>query len=74
MAVTTTLKSKTLAIEVEKGQDLAGDPIYGKKSFSGVKLTATDQAVYNVAEAIKTVLDGSTRDTYLNEVEVVANV
>lgn len=74
MAVTKTLKSKTLAIEVETGKDKAGDPIYGKKSFSGVKLTATDQAVYNVAEAIKSVLDVSTRDTYLNEVEVVANI
>lgn len=73
MAVTATLKSKTLAIEVETGQDKAGDPIYGKKSFSGVKLTATDQCVYNVAEAIKSVLDVSTRDTYLNEVEVIAN-
>ena len=73
MAVTTTLKSKTLAIEVEKGQDKSGDPIYGKKSFSGVKLTASDQGVYNVAEAVKTVLGASTRDTYLNEVEVIAN-
>ena len=74
MAVTATLKSKTLAIEVETGQDKAGDPIYGKKSFSGVKLTATNQGVYNVAEAIKSVLGVSTKDTYLNEVEVVANV
>ncbi|MVX66945.1 DUF1659 domain-containing protein [Clostridium chromiireducens] len=74
MTVTATLKSKTLAIEVETGQDKSGDPIYGKKSFSGVKLTATNQGVYNVAEAIKSVLDVSTRDTYLNEVEVIANV
>lgn len=74
MAITTTLKSKTLAIEVETGQDKSGDPIYSKKSFSGIKLTATDQSVYNVAEAIKTVLGVSTRDTYLNEVETVANV
>nr|WP_312289497.1 DUF1659 domain-containing protein [Clostridium chromiireducens] len=74
MAATATLKSKTLAIEVETGQDKAGDPIYGKKSFSGVKLTATNQGIYNVAEAIKSVLDVSTRDTYLNEIEVVANV
>ena len=73
MAVNATLKSKTLAIEVETGQDKAGDPIYGKKSFSGIKLAASDQGVYNVAEAIKTVLDVSTRDTYINEVEVIVN-
>lgn len=74
MAVTKILKSKTIAIEVETGQDKAGDPIYGKKSFSSVKLTATDQAIYNVAEAIKTVLAANTRDTYINEIETVANV
>ena len=74
MAATVTLQSKTLAIEVQNGTDLAGDPTYGKKSFSGVKLTATDDAVYNTAEAIKAVLNASTRDTYLNEVETIANV
>ena len=74
MAATVTLQSKTLAIEVQNGTDLTGDPTYGKKSFSGVKLTATDDAVYNTAEAIKAVLNASTRDTYLNEVEAIANV
>ncbi|WP_026887565.1 DUF1659 domain-containing protein [Clostridium beijerinckii] len=72
MAVTTTLKSKTLAIEVQTDTDKAGDPIYGKKSFSGVK-TATDQGVYNVAEAIKAVIEADTRGTYINEVETLAN-
>lgn len=74
MAVTATLKSKTLAIEVETGLDKAGDPIFSKKSFSGVKLTATDESVYNVAEAIKSVLSVNTGETFLNEVETVLNV
>ena len=73
MAVTATLKSKSLSIEVQSDVDKAGDPIYSKKSFSGVKLTATDQGVYNVGEAIKAVLDASTRSTSLNEVETLAN-
>nr|WP_312291996.1 DUF1659 domain-containing protein [Clostridium chromiireducens] len=74
MAVTKTLKSKTLAIEVQSDTDKAGDPIFSKKSFSGVKTTATDQGVYNVANAIKTVLAPATGEIYLNEVEVVENV
>ena len=45
MAVTATPKSKTLAIEVQTEIDKAGDPIYSKKTFSGVKLTATDQDI-----------------------------
>jgi hypothetical protein len=73
MAATKTLKSKTLAIEVQTGVDKAGDPQYTKKSFSGVKLAATDDAVYNTAKAIKAVMGKSTRDIYLNEVEVLAN-
>jgi len=73
MAVTATIKSKTLAIEVQTDVDKAGDPIYSKKSFSGVKLTATNQGVYNVSEAIKVVLNASTRSTLLNEVETLAN-
>ncbi|MCE5222032.1 MAG: DUF1659 domain-containing protein [Clostridium sp.] len=73
MAVTATMKSKTLAIEIQTGTDKAGDPIYGKKSFSGVKLTATDEGVYNVGEAIKSVLEASTRATLINEVETLVN-
>jgi len=73
MAATKTLKSKALAIEVETGTDKAGDSIFTKKSFSGVKLTATDDAVLKTANAIKAVIGSSTGDVYLNEVEVLAN-
>jgi hypothetical protein len=73
MAVTATLKSKTLAIEVQTDTDLAGDPIYSKKNFSGIKTTATNQGVYNVGEAIKVVLLANTGKTYINEVETLVN-
>lgn len=73
MAATTTPKSKALAIEVQSGTDKAGDPIFSKKSFSGVKVTATDQAIYNVAEGIKAVLAPSTRNTSVNEIDTLAN-
>jgi hypothetical protein len=73
MAATATLKSKALVIEVETGKDKAGDSIFGKKSFSGVKLTATDQGIYNVGEAIKLVMSANTGRTLINEVETLAN-
>lgn len=73
MSATKTLKSKTLVIEVQSGVDKTGDPEYSKKSYSGVKLDATDDAVYNTAQAIKAVMGKSTRDIYLNETEVLAN-
>lgn len=74
MAVTKTIKSKTLAIEYQTDTDKAGDPIFSKKSFSGVKITAADESVYNVANAIKTVLATATGEIYLNEVEIIENV
>ena len=73
MAVTLTPKSKTLAIQVQTGTDKSGDPVYAKKSFSGVKLAATDQAVYDVAEGIKSILEPSTNNTYINLVDTLAN-
>ena len=73
MAVTATPKSKTLAIEFESGTDKAGDPIYSKKSFSGIKLTATDQAIYDVAQLIIPVIGPNTNDIYINEVDTLVN-
>jgi len=71
MAVNATPKSKTLAIEVQTGTDKAGVPIYGKKIFSGVKLTATDQDVYDIAQSIMVVIEESTKDILINEVDTL---
>ena len=71
MAVTATPKSKTLAIEYQSGLDKAGVPIYAKKSFSGIKLAATDQAIYDVAQLIKPAIGASTKDIYINEVDTL---
>jgi len=71
MAVTATPKSKSLAIEVETGKDKAGDSIFGKKSFSGIKLTATDQAIFDVAQLIIPVIAADTKDVYINEVDTL---
>lgn len=73
MAVTQAPKSKTLAIEVQTEIDKAGDPIYSKKTFSGVKVAAADQDILDIAEAIKLVLEPNTRGTFVNQVNTLVN-
>lgn len=67
MAVTKSIQTTSLSIEVQKSVDKAGDPIYAKKTFSNVKTDAAPEDIYDVAEAIKGVLDSKTRDCFINE-------
>ncbi|MBE6087161.1 MAG: DUF1659 domain-containing protein [Clostridium beijerinckii] len=73
MAVTKTIDSVSLSIEVQKALDKAGDPIYTKKTFSGIKTDATPENVYVVADAIKGVMEANTRDYFINESSSLAN-
>ena len=65
MAVTKVVNATTLSIEVQSGTDKAGDAIYSKKSFSNLRNDVAEQNAYDVAEAIKSVLEESTRGTFL---------
>lgn len=67
MAVTKTLKSLSLTIEIQKGVDKAGDPTYTNKTFANVKSDATLDNVYAVADTIKGVLSTKTKSYFLNE-------
>ncbi|MDG5854406.1 DUF1659 domain-containing protein [Clostridium beijerinckii] len=73
MAVTKVPNSASLSIEVQRDVDKSGDPIYGKKTFSNVRIDADAQNVYEVAEAIKLVLDDSTRDSFITESSSLIN-
>ena len=73
MAVTKTIDSVSLSIEVQKSVDKAGDPIYTKKNFANIKTDATSENVYAVADAIKNVLSANTRDYFINESSSLAN-
>lgn len=66
MAVNKTVESTSISIEVQNGQDKVGDPTFAKKTFSNVKEDSDLQAVYDVADAIKNIMDGETRDTLIN--------
>ena len=65
MAVNKVPESASLCIEVRKSTDALGNPTYSKKSFSNVKEDADPAKVLAVAEAIKGVLTGETRNCYL---------
>ena len=65
MAVNKVVNGTSLTIKVQKGTDAAGDPLYTKKSFSNLRNDVDEQNAYDVAEAIKSVLEASTRSTSL---------
>ena len=73
MAVTKSIQTASLSIEVQNGTDVAGDPKYTKKTFSNVKTDAIPDNVYAVADAIKAVLEASTRDYFINESSSLVN-
>lgn len=66
MAITKVVNEISLIIEVQKGTDVAGDPIYTNKTFSNLRNDVEPQNAYDVAEAIKAVLEASTRNTLLS--------
>ena len=65
MAVNKIPENSSFAIEVRKGTDALGNPTYSKKTFSNVRENADPEKVLAVAEAIKSVLNDETRNTYL---------
>jgi hypothetical protein len=73
MAITDVAKSISISIEVQNGVDKAGDPTYTKKTFANVRTDVDAQSAYDVAEAIKAVLDAGTRDTFLNKTSSLQN-
>lgn len=73
MAVNKNIESTSLSIEIQNGVDKAGDPTYTKKTFSNVRNDADAQDLYDVAEGMKLLIDGATRDTLVNVTSSLAN-
>ena len=73
MAASKVVNETSLSIEVQKGTDKAGDPIYTKKTFSKLRNDVVEQNAYDVAEAIKGVLEAGTGNTFLNVISNVVN-
>jgi hypothetical protein len=73
MAISKVANETSLSIEVQKSVDKSGDPLYTKKTFSNVRNDVDVQNAYDVAEAIKGVLEAGTRKTFLNVISNVVN-
>ncbi|MBW6408789.1 DUF1659 domain-containing protein [Clostridium weizhouense] len=65
MAINKFVKDTIMSIEIQKGVDKSGDPVFTKKNFSSVKEDASEENVYDVAQAIKDIMDGETRSTFI---------
>lgn len=66
MAVNKVVTETSLSIEVQKGIDKSGDPIYSKKTFSNLRNDVDPQNAYDVADAIKGILEAGSRNVSLN--------
>lgn len=67
MAISKLASTSSLQIEIENGTDANGNPVYKKKTFSNVRTDADLQNVFDVAAAIKDVIDAGTRNVFLSE-------
>ena len=65
MAVNKVVTGTSMTIEVQKGTDKAGDPVYSKKTFSNLRNDVALQNAYDVATAIKGVLEANSRNVAL---------
>lgn len=73
MTIDKIVNSKSLSIEVKSGVDAQGADIYSKKSFPNVRTNVDPQKAYDVAEAIKAVLEQPTRSYFLNTSSTLEN-
>ena len=73
MAVNKVVTDTSLNIEVQKGLDKSGDPIYSKRTFSDLRNNVELQNAYDVATAIKDVLEANSRNISLNVASDLVN-
>ena len=52
MAVTKMPQSTALAIRVQTGTSVSGNPVYSNRTYSNVKVAAADQDLYDVGSSL----------------------
>lgn len=72
MANSTVVKS-SVALRYVAGQDEKGREIFKKQTFNKVKITATPEELYNVANAMAAMLVSGSADIYKEEQSIVTN-
>ena len=58
----------TLGIEVQKGEDKLGDPIYTKKNFSSVNPKRTPEEVFEVAQAFEKIFANDCKNYFITDI------
>ena len=75
MAVQKNLNNLSLVMEVSTGEtDEKGNTIYKNKTFNNIKLSATSEIIFAVAQAIATVLSEPVKSYYLKETSVLVDL
>ncbi|SHE66607.1 DUF1659 domain-containing protein [Desulforamulus putei] len=64
MAVVKQPFSCSMKLRYQKGVNASGDPVYVNRTYARVKLTATDQDLYDVAQAISSLQDNALLAVY----------
>ncbi|MBN1044129.1 DUF1659 domain-containing protein [Clostridium botulinum] len=67
MAITKLQTGCSLGIEVQKGTDKLGDPIYTKKNFSNVNPKKTPDEIFEVAKKIQETLSADCRNLFITD-------
>lgn len=65
------LNSTSFSIEMENGQNSKGETVYKKKTFSNLKVDASPEDIYAVADAIKPMLNSATRNIIINDISTL---
>ena len=68
MAAKTTLTKNTLVLRYESGVDDKGNPKFTTQKFSRIKLTASDDAILQVGEALNNLI--ATENSSVSKEEV----
>ena len=74
MAVSKSIQSTALLIEVSSGINNKGELQFKKNSFSNVMPDAKPENVYNVAKALCEILSGETRRVYLRDTSIIVPI
>jgi len=73
MSIKRDLKTKSLIVEIQSGVDKNGLPTFKKKSFSNIRLDATDVDIHALVKAISKVLAAATGDYLLDELPILSD-
>ena len=74
MAVQSTLLKSALTMKYKEGVDTNGNDIIRLKKFSNVKVTATNQSIFDVSEAFAPLMKYPVLETQRSDDNILINI